>query len=459
MQSVVTRAAPSFAGHLTTVIGTAVAMLALSWQLTLLSLVVVPVSVWLARRVAKLRQEIIATKQCRKAEMLVLVDEGLSASGIRLSKTLGASRTTSARFAETSRQLIDLEMRSEIAGQWRSATMSVIYASIPALVYLAAGFPTTSGGMTMGTLVAFTALQASVYQPLIGLMDVSISVVSSKALFSRVFGYLDLHAELPSPASPVAVDLDEVRGEVRIEGVSYRYPEAEEDALDGVDLLVPAGSSLALVGGSGCGKSTLSSLVPRLRDPSQGRVLVDGVDLRDVSFDDLSRIVGVVSQDPYLLHASIRDNLLYAKPEATEAELWRALEAAQVGDLVAALPQGLDTVVGASGQRFSGGEKQRLAIARTLLRDPKVLVLDEATSALDTTTERELQTALDELARGRTTITVAHRMATVRNADQIAVLSDGRIVEHGTHADLLGHGGRYAALAGAGTPTPEFAAA
>jgi ATP-binding cassette subfamily B protein len=226
-----------------------------------------------------------------------------------------------------------------------------------------------------------------------------------------------------------------------------------------VDLLVPAGSSLALVGGSGCGKSTLSSLVPRLRDPSQGRVLVDGVDLRDVSFDDLSRIVGVVSQDPYMLHASIRDNLLYAKPDATEAELWRALHTAQVGDLVAALPKGLDTVVGARGLRFSGGEKQRLAIARTLLRDPKVLVLDEATSALDTTTERELQAALDELARGRTTITVAHRMATVRNADQIAVLSDGRVVEHGTHAHLLAQGGRYAALAGAGTPTPEFAAA
>ena len=391
--------------------------------------------------------------------MLVQVDEGLSASGIRLSKTLGASRTTSARFAETSRQLIDLEMRSEIAGQWRSATMSIIYASIPALVYLAAGFPATSGGMTMGTLVAFTALQASVYQPLIGLMDVSISVASSKALFSRVFGYLDIHAELPSPASPVAVDLDEVRGEVRIEGVSYRYPEADEVALDGVDLrtgrqlagprrrerlrqvdpLQPGSPAARPVPGPG----------PRRRGRPARRAL------RRPLADRRRRLTGPLPAARF--HPG--QPPLRQKADATEAELWRALDAAQVGDVVAALPEGLDTVVGPRGLRFSGGEKQRLAIARTLLRDPKVLVLDEATSALDTTTERELQTALDELARGRTTITVAHRMATVRNADQIAVLSDGHVVEHGTHADLLAQGGRYAALAGAGATTPEFAAA
>ena len=245
-----------------------------------------------------------------------------------------------------------------------------------------------------------------------------------------------------------------MRGEVRIEGVSYRYPDADRQALADVDLVVPAGTSLALVGETGSGKTTLASLVPRLRDPSVGRVTIDGVDLRDLSFDDLSRVVGVVSQETYLLHASIRENLLYARPDASDADLWRALEAAQIADLVATLPDGLDTVVGARGLRFSGGEKQRFAIARTLLRDPRVLVLDEATSALDNETERELQAALDEVSRGRTTITIAHRLSTIEQADQIAVLSHGRVVERGTHASLLAEGGRYARLAGEATHTP-----
>ena len=458
MQSVVTSTATSIASNVTTAVGTAIAMVALSWRLSLLSLLVIPPAIWLTRRVALLRRDVTAKQQRRMADMLTQVDEGLSVSGVQLTKTLGATETTSARFASTSRELVDLEVQSQLAGRWRMATMSVVFAAIPALIYLAAGFPATSGGMTIGTLVAFTALQSGIFRPLMGLLDVGVSIVSSMALFSRIFGYLDLEVEVKAPAYPVAVEPSAVRGEVRIEGVTYRYPDADRDALAEVDLVVPAGTSLALVGETGSGKTTLASLVPRLRDPSVGRVLVDGFDLRDLSFDDLSRIVGVVSQETYLLHASIRENLLYAKPDATDADLWRALEAAQIADLVATLADGLDTVVGARGLRFSGGEKQRFAIARTLLRDPRVLVLDEATSALDNETERELQAALDEVSRGRTTITIAHRLSTIEQADQIAVLSHGRVVERGTHESLLADGRRYARLAGEATHTRSLAA-
>ena len=257
------------------------------------------------------------------------------------------------------------------------------------------------------------------------------------ALFSRVFEYLDLVPDVPAPAHPVALDPASVRGDVRVEGVTLRYPGADRDAVADLTLSVPAGSTLALVGPTGSGKSTVAGLLARLHDPDAGRVTVDGIDVRDLDPDVLASVVGVVSQESYLVHASVRDNLLLARPAATEGELWAALAAAQVADLVASLPDGLETVVGARGHRFSGGEQQRLAVARTILRDPPVLVLDEATSALDTTTERALQRALDELARGRTTITIAHRLSTVRDADRIAVLDGGRLVESGTHDELV----------------------
>jgi len=266
-------------------------------------------------------------------------------------------------------------------------------------------------------------------------------------LFSRIFGYLDAETDVPEPAHPIAVDATTVRGEVRFGGVSYTYPGSEAPALSDVDLVVPAGSQLALVGPTGSGKSTLASLVARLRDPSAGAVTIDGLDLRDLSAETIASIVGVVTQETYLRHGSLRDNLLLAKPSAGDDELWQALEVAQVADLVRGLPEGLDTMAGARGQRFSGGEQQRIAIARTVLRDPKVLVLDEATSALDTATERRLQAALDALSVGRTTITIAHRLSTIERADQIAVLDHGRVVELGDDAGLRQRAGVYAQLA------------
>jgi ATP-binding cassette subfamily B protein len=303
--------------------------------------------------------------------------------------------------------------------------------------------------MTIGTLVAFTTLQGALFRPLMGLLNVGVAVNSSMALFSRVFEYLDLPVDIDEPAEPVALHPATARGEVRWEGVGFTYPGAHRPALSGIDVTIPAGTTLALVGATGSGKSTLASLVARLADPTTGRVTIDGVDLRDLTLDTLAQLVGVVSQETYLLHTSIRDNLRHARPDATDAEIEAAARKAQVHDLIAALPDGYDTVVGARGHRFSGGEKQRLAIARTLLRDPLVLVLDEATSALDNETERAVQAALDEASRGRTTISIAHRLSTIRDADRIVVLDAGRVAEAGTHDELLARGGRYAALVGA----------
>jgi ATP-binding cassette subfamily B protein len=448
MQAVVTSTATSVASNLTTTVATAVAMAALSWQLSLVSLVVVPPAVYLTRRVARMRRTITAQRQRELADLNVTIDEGLSISGVQLSKTTGTGPALVERFAASSARLIDLELRSELAGRWRMASMSIVFAAIPAVIYLSAGLPATAGTLSIGTLVAFTALQANLFRPLMGLLNVGVSLTSSLALFARIFEYLDLPVDVDDPAHPVELDPARVTGHLRLEDVTFAYPGSGTAAVAGVSLDVPAGTSLALVGETGSGKSTIASLIARLHDPSAGRITVDGVDLRDLRLADVARIVGTVSQETYLLHTTIRENLRYVKPDATDAEIEQAARDAQIHDLIAGLPDGYDTVVGSRGHRFSGGEKQRLAIARTLLRDPRILVLDEATSALDTQTERAVQRALDELTRGRTTITIAHRMSTVRDADQIAVLDHGRIIESGSHRRLVEVGGRYAALAG-----------
>ncbi|MBD8063466.1 ABC transporter ATP-binding protein [Oceanitalea stevensii] len=455
MQSVVTGTATAITANVTTAIATIVAMVALSWQLALLSLVVLPPAIWLTRRVAQLRREVTAKRQAALAGLHGQVEESLSVSGALLAKTLGAGPELSRRFADSSSELADLELRSELAGRWRMATMSVIFSAIPALIYLVAGLP-GSGDITIGTLVAFIALQSGLFRPLMGVLNTGVQVTASLALFSRIFEYLDLPVEIDDPVQPVALPSGGGPGAVTFEDVSFRYPDADTDAVSGLDLHVPAGTRLALVGESGAGKSTIAGLVARLQDPTSGRVLLDGVDLRDLTLTDLASQVGVVSQETYLLHTTVRENLRYARPEATDEEIEAAARAAQVHDVILALPLGYDTVVGARGHRFSGGEKQRLAIARTLLRDPRVLVLDEATSALDTRTEHAVQEALDVLSRGRTTITIAHRLSTVRNADLIAVVDHGRMVEVGNHEELLAKDGHYAALVAAAERQPAL---
>ncbi len=447
MESMVTSTATSIAANLTTAVATAVAMVVLSWRLSLISLVVMPPAIILTRKVARMRRAITTQQQRELADLNVTIEEGLSINGIQLAKTMGTGPALVRRFADSSARLIDLELRSQLAGRWRMASLSIIFAAVPAIIYLAAGLPVTAGTVSLGTLIAFTTLQNTLFRPITGLLSTSVSVISSLALFARIFEYLDLPVEIDEPARPVRIDLAQVKGHVRVENVGFTYPGADRAALAGIDLDIPAGSTLAVVGETGSGKTTLGSLIARLYDPTSGTVRIDGTDLRDLRLADLAAIVGVVSQETYLLHTTVRENLRYAKPTATDAEIEDAARAAQIHDLIASLPDGYDTMVGSRGHRFSGGEKQRIAIARTLLRDPRVLVLDEATSALDTETERAVQQAFETLAEGRTTITIAHRLSTVRNADQIIVLDHGRVVETGDHASLLAGQGRYAELA------------
>jgi len=447
MEAVITSTATSIASNLTTVVASAVAMVALSWRLSLISLVVMPPAIYLTRKVAGMRRAITAQQQRELADLSVTIDEGLSVNGAQLAKTMGTGPSLVRRFTDSSARLIDLELRSQLAGRWRMASLSIIFAAIPAIIYLSAGLPITAGTITIGTLIAFTTLQNNLFRPVTGLLSTGVSVISSLALFARIFEYLDLPVEVDDPAHPVEIDPAQVTGHVRLEDVSFAYPGAGRPALTGIDLDVPAGRTLALVGETGSGKTTLAALIARLYDPSSGSIRIDGIDIRDLKLADLAAIVGVVSQETYLLHTTVRENLRYAKPGATDAEIEDAARAAQIHDLITGLPDGYDTIVGSRGHRFSGGEKQRIAIARTLLRDPRVLVLDEATSALDTETERAVQRAFDTLAEGRTTITIAHRLSTVRNADQIVVLDHGHIAETGTHTSLIAGQGRYAELA------------
>jgi ATP-binding cassette subfamily B protein len=420
-----------------------------------------PVFVWVSRRVGTERRRITRDRQRQLAVLSSIAGESLSVSGILLGHTMGRSASLSDSFAAESGKLSDLEVSSSMAGRWRQSTIQIVMSAMPAVIYWVTGL-TRSGdqmAISIGTLVAFTTLQQSLFRPAVQLLSVGVDIQSSLELFGRIFEYLDLPVDIAEAAHPVVPA--RISGEVRLNDVSFGYADPDsastnsastnpastgQPILRGIDVTVPAGRSLAIVGETGSGKTTFSYLIPRLYDVTSGSVTIDGTDVRDLSFDALASAVGVVSQETYLFHASVAENLRFAKPSATDDELVAAAKVAQIHDHLMSLPDGYDTVVGERGYRFSGGEKQRLAIARAVLRDPPVLVLDEATSALDTQTEQAVQEAIDAASAGRTTITIAHRLSTIRDADEIIVLDHGEIAERGTHAELLAAGGRYAAL-------------
>src|SRR5438094_2728406 len=443
VQNVVTNTATSIASNVTTVIATMVGMLLLNWRLALFAFALIPFFVLLTRRVGNERRRIAKTTQETLADISSLVQESLSVSGILLGKTMGRGDELADRFEADSLRLATLEVRQRMAGRWVMASIQTSFAIMPAAVYWFGGFGLAHGSaaISIPLLASFTTVQTRLFFPVGSLLGVGLDVQPSLALFDRIFEYLDQPIDIEEKADALAVGQ---AGDVVFDQVWFRY--GEEWTLQDVSFTVATGTTTALVGETGSGKTTLGYLAARLYDPTRGRITIDGVDIRDLSFEALSDLVGVVSQETYLFHESVRENLRFAKPDATDEEIERAAEAARIHHVIAALPEGYDTVVGERGYRFSGGAKQRIATAHTIPRNPPVLVLDEATSSLDTETERLVQEALDRLSEGRTTIAIAHRLSTVRDADQIIVLDHGRIVETGTHGQLLGAGGRYSAL-------------
>ncbi|WP_213815636.1 ABC transporter ATP-binding protein [Glaciihabitans sp. dw_435] len=430
----------SVIGNTVTVIAAFVSMLVLSWQLTIVAVILLPVLLIAQRRVGQVRARIATKTQESLSDMTSITQEALSVSGILLAKSFNQQKAEIARYEAENQTQIRLQVRQQMSGQWFFAVVGIFLSVIPAIIYLVAAWLITHDvAVTAGTIVAFTTVQARLTFPLLGLLRVVLDLQTSQALFSRIFEYLDLHPAITDKPTATPVDPGQL-GRVEFDQVVFRYPDAGPDTpatLKSMTFDIEPGQYAAFVGPSGAGKTTVSYLVPRFHDVSGGRVLFAGSDVRDLQQDSLVHNIGIVSQETYLFHATIAENLRYAKPDATDAELEAAARAANIHATIASFPDGYDTLVGERGYRLSGGEKQRIAIARVLLKDPAVLILDEATSALDSVSERIVQAALDTASRGRTTIAIAHRLSTVINADVIFVVDGGRIVERGTHDELV----------------------
>ncbi|MDN5743939.1 MAG: ABC transporter ATP-binding protein/permease [Nocardioidaceae bacterium] len=482
VRTVLTDTATTIVQNSVTVTAALVAMVLLSWRLTILTLVLMPLFVWLQLRVGRRRQRLARRTQESLSEMTAITEEALSVSGILLAKVFNRSASEVERYREANRRQTRLQVEQAMTGRAFFAVVQTFFAITPALIYLVAGWIMTGNSMigsaelTAGTLVAFTTLQGRLQMPLLQLMRVSLDVQTSLALFRRIFEYLDLEPAITERANAIVLDPATVSGRVEFRGVRFRYPEprslsgaAVRDrfgdsgvrmdgpdrvdtpagdllALDDISWTVEPGRFAAIVGPSGSGKTTATYLVPRFYDVTEGAVLIDGHDVRDLTLSSLADAVGMVTQEPYLFHGTIRDNIAYARPSATAEEIEQAARDANIHDRIMGFPERYETITGERGYRLSGGEKQRLAIARVLLKDPAILILDEATSALDNETERLVQEALERATRSRTTIAIAHRLSTIRSADVIFGLEDGRLVEQGSHGDLIAADGLYKRL-------------
>ena len=463
VQNVVTSTITDILSNIVILISTVIAMAILSWQLTLVAVGIVPVFAFLTRIVGEKRRAVSAEVQKSTAEMTAITQETLSISGIMLSKLFGRQKLEIERFHWENQHLSDLVVRRQMTGQSFWAVMQTFFSISPVIIYVLAGYLISGigrDGISPGTIIAFTTLQARLYFPIGTLLQVSVELQSSMALFERIFEYLDIKADIVDDPEAVDIQPERVAGAIRFDSVRVNYvsnnEEAQESArtgdpeprwaLDGIDFEILPGQLAAFVGPSGAGKTTISYLIPRLYDANEGRVLIDGIDVRKIKLESLSRMIGYVSQENYLFHASIRNNLLYSKPDATQDEMEAAARAAYIHDRIMEFAEGYDTIVGERGYRMSGGERQRLSIARVILHQPKLLILDEATSALDSASERYVQAALEPLMKGRTTVAIAHRLSTIMAADVIFAIDRGRIVERGTHSELLSRGGLYAQL-------------